>query len=295
MIAVEADRLSRHFGKIAALDAATFSVRAGTVFGLLGCNGAGKSTLIKLLAGHLKPSSGQAAVLGYDIARPDPRRWLRMGYVSQARHLPDWMTGEECLDFARSFRANWDRSYIAALAKRFEVPLGRTVESLSRGQYVRLQTCIALGHHPELVLLDEPTSGLDPGGRRELLSILIEEMERSGATVVMSSHLVEDLERLADTIAILDAGRIAACGPPEDLQRTRSRISLPMAAQLHDSELARLPGLLEFRRDGGATVAITGEPEDALAFLQARGLEDAACSIPSLQQLFLDTIQRRSQ
>jgi ABC-2 type transport system ATP-binding protein len=215
-----------------------------------------------------------------------------MGYVSQAKHLPDWMTGEECLDFARSFRPKWDQPGARALAKRFGLPLRQRVHTLSRGHYVRLQTCVALGHHPELILLDEPTSGLDPDGRRELLAILIEEIESAGAAVVISSHLVEDLERMADTIAIFDTGRIVACGAPDDLQRMRTSIAISTRSDsgLDATTLPRVPGLVEWRRDGATTLAITGEPEDALAYLQAHGLEAAMSTVPSLQQVFLDSI-----
>ena len=288
---VEVQQLSRSFGALMAVDAVSFEVPAGTVLGLLGRNGAGKSTLVKLLAGHLRPTSGSATVLGRSIAEPDPARWLRMGYVSQEKHLPDWMTGEECLAFARSFRPNWDRPAVAALAQRLQVPLRQMVSTLSRGHYVRLQTCLALGHHPELILLDEPTSGLDPLGRRELLSVLIEEIGRAGCTVVISSHLVEDLERLADTIAIIDAGRLLACGPPEELQRSRSRIELPV--EVDEADLSRVPGLVEWKRDGAAAIAITNEPEDALAYLHARGVHASACTVPSMQQVFFDSILRR--
>ncbi len=283
---VEAEGLSRGFGALLAVDAVSFGVRAGTVFGLLGKNGAGKSTLLKLLAGHLKPGSGKATVLGRPVEARDPARWLRMGYVSQARHLPEWMTGEECLAYARSFRPNWDRVAVAALAKRLQAPLQQRVGTLSRGHYARLQICLALGHHPELILLDEPTSGLDPDGRREVLSILIEVIDRAGCTVVVSTHLVEDMERMADSVAILDAGRMLACGSPEELQRSRSRIALPAA--LDEEELARVPGLVEWKRDGGTAIAITNEPEDALAYLRARGCREAVCTLPSMQQVFFD-------
>lgn len=297
MIPVSVQRLSRSFGPQLAVDAVSFDVPAGTVLGLLGCNGAGKSTLIRLLAGHLIPTAGEATVVGIPIAERDPARWLRMGYVSQAKHLPEWMTGEECLDFARSFRPRWDRAYVAALTARLQVPLRQRVSTLARGHYVRLQACLALGHHPELVLLDEPTSGLDPDGRRELLAILIEEIDRAGCAVVISSHLVEDLERLADSIAILDAGRILACGTAEDLQRSRSRIAVPAAlpSDWDDADRACVPGLVEWKQDGPAAVAVTSSPEDALAYLQARGLPAAAYTVPSMQQVFLESIPRRKQ
>lgn len=212
MNVIETHELTRVFGKTRAVDGATLAVEAGTVFGLLGPNGAGKSTLLKLLTGHLRPTSGQATVLGHAVAGPCPELWRRMGYVSQARYLPGWMTAAECLRFAAGFHATWDAEKAAQMARRLELQLDGRVRDLSRGQYVRLQIALALGYNPELLLLDEPTSGLDPVGRHELLGILIEEIGQRGCTVVLSSHLVEDVERMADTMAILDAGRIVASG-----------------------------------------------------------------------------------
>jgi ABC-2 type transport system ATP-binding protein len=210
---IEAHELTRVFGKRRAVDAATLALEPGTVFGLLGPNGAGKSTLLKLLVGHLRPTSGRATVLGHAVAGPCPELWRRMGYVTQARYLPGWMTAAECLRFAAGFHAAWDAGKAAQLARRLELPLDGRVRNLSRGHYVRLQIALAMGHNPELLLLDEPTSGLDPVGRHELLGVLIEEIGQRGCTVVLSSHLVEDVERMADTMAIMDAGRIVANGP----------------------------------------------------------------------------------
>jgi ABC-2 type transport system ATP-binding protein len=210
---METHELTRVFGKKPAVDAATLAVEAGTVWGLLGQNGAGKSTLLKLLAGHLRPSSGTAKVLGLNVAGPCPELWQRMGYVAQERYLPGWMTAAECLRFAAGFHATWDAGKAAQLARRLELPLDARIRDLSRGHYVRLEIALAMGHNPELLLLDEPTSGLDPVGRHELLGILIEEIGQRGCTVVLSSHLVEDVERMADTMAIMDAGRVVASGP----------------------------------------------------------------------------------
>jgi ABC-2 type transport system ATP-binding protein len=210
---IETYELTRVFGKKRAVDAATLAVEPGTVFGLLGPNGAGKSTLLKLLAGHLRPTSGRATVLGHAVAGPCPELWRRMGYVAQGRYLPGWMTAAECLRFAAGFHPEWDAGKVAELTRRLELQMDGRLRDLSRGQYVRLQIALAMGHNPELLLMDEPTSGLDPVGRHELLGILIEEIGQRGCTVVLSSHLVEDVERMADTMAILDEGRIVASGP----------------------------------------------------------------------------------
>ena len=226
MNAIEAHQLTRVFGRLCAVNSVSIDVAQGTVFGLLGANGAGKSTLLKLLAGHLRPTSGMATVLGQPVSPGDSARWLRIGYVSQSRYLPGWMTATECLRFARSLRPQWDDTKVAHLAGRLELQLDVKIRDLSRGHYVRLQIALALAHNPEVILLDEPTSGLDPSGRRELLGLLVDEIGLRGRTVVFSSHLVEDIERMADCVGIMDSGRIVASGPVETLKATALAASL---------------------------------------------------------------------
>jgi ABC-2 type transport system ATP-binding protein len=218
MNVIEARDLTRVFGKTLAVNAVSLDVPQGVVCGLLGANGAGKSTLLKLLVGHLRATSGTAAMFGRSVARPDPALWERIGYVSQQRYLPGWMTPAQCLRFVRALHSRWDEAKVAHLVERLEFPMDVRIRDLSRGHYVRLQIAIALGHNPELILLDEPTSGLDPVGRRDLLTLLVEEITLPGRTIVFSSHMVEDIERMADTVIIMDSGRIAACGAIDTLK-----------------------------------------------------------------------------
>jgi ABC-2 type transport system ATP-binding protein len=138
--------------------------------------------------------------------------------VAQARYLPQWMTARECLDFARSLRPQWDACKAAELIKRLDFPLNGRIRDLSRGHYVRLQIALALAHNPAAILLDEPTSGLDPVGRHELLSILIDEVSARGCAVLFSSHIVEDIERLADHVTIMDRGKVVANGTVDGLK-----------------------------------------------------------------------------
>jgi ABC-2 type transport system ATP-binding protein len=226
MIVIQARDLTRVFGRASkatrAVDCASFEVPQGTVFGLLGPNGAGKSTLLKLLVGHLRPTSGSAEILGQPVGPNAPALWQRMGYVPQARYLPAWMTAAECLRFARALRPRWDEAKVSRLIARFEVPLDVKIHNLSRGNYVRLLIVLALAHNPELIVLDEPTSGLDPVARHELLTLLVEEIGEHGHTIVLSSHLVEDIERMADSVAILERGRIVASGTVDALKGTAS-------------------------------------------------------------------------
>jgi ABC-type multidrug transport system ATPase subunit len=293
MNAIEAQHLTRIFGSLRAVDSANLDVAQGTVFGLLGPNGAGKSTLLKLLVGHLWPTSGTGSVLGQPLAKRDASLWLRMGYVAQARYLPGWMTAAECLRFARAFRPHWDNAKVAHLISRLELPLNAKVRDLSRGHYVRLQIVLAMAHNPDLILFDEPTSGLDPVARRELLGLLIEEIGQRTCTVLFSSHLVEDIERMADTVAIMDAGKILASGPVDAVKSSRRRIEF--SHKIGDSELSAVPGLIAVKRELRGTIAVTSEPENAIRFLQSQGAADATIVSSSLEQTFFDYVNRRQE
>ena len=293
MNAIEAHQLTRIFGSVRAVDAVDLDVAQSTVFGLLGPNGAGKSTLLKLLVGHLRPTSGAASVLGQPLARREASLWLRMGYVAQARYLPGWMTAAECLRFARGLRPGWDDAKAAHLTGRLELALNTKVRDLSRGHYVRLQIVLAMAHNPDLILFDEPTSGLDPVGRRELLGLLIEEIGQRACTVLFSSHVVEDIERMADTVAIMDAGKILACGPVDTIKSSRRRIEF--SQEIGDSRLSAVPGLIAVRREFPGTVAVTSDPENAIRFLHSQGAADATIVSSSLEQTFFDYVNRRQE
>jgi ABC-2 type transport system ATP-binding protein len=260
------------------------------VLGLLGPNGAGKSTLLKLLVGHLRPTSGAATVFGSPSSPLHPTLWQRIGYVSQARYLPAWMTAAECLRFTRAFHPQWDDAKVRRLTERLALPLDSRIGSLSRGHYVRLQIALALAHNPELILLDEPTSGLDPVGRRELLELLIEEIApASGRTIVFSSHLVEDIERMADAVAIMNGGRIVAHGPIDTLKGSRGRVEFSHA--LAEADLSAVPGLIALRKGQSATIAVTSDPHNAVRYLRSRGVADATAVSVSLEQVFFDYVK----
>jgi ABC-2 type transport system ATP-binding protein len=292
MNAIETQQLTRVFGKTRAVDSVSMEVPQGTVFGLLGPNGAGKSTLLKLLVGHLRATSGTANVLGRAVTLGDSEIWQRAGYVSQARYLPGWMTAEECLRFAGMVRSRWDQAKVKRLVERFELPVQSRIRDLSRGHYVRLQVALAFGGDPQLVILDEPTSGLDPIGRKELLTLLVEELDPStGRTVVFSSHLVEDIERMADSAAILDGGRVVANGAIDRLKGSRSRVEFTEA--IPEADLAAVPGLITLRRAATGTTAVTSDPENAVQYLRSRGANDAAVHPASLEQVFFEYVNHR--
>jgi len=204
----------------------TLTVPAGSIFALLGPNGAGKTTLLKVLMNLLRPSGGEAQVLGVDSARLGEAQLARLGYVSENLKLPDWMTVRELLDFCRPFYPTWDRSLEASLLERFALPEERKLSQLSRGMRMKAALLAALAYRPELLLLDEPFSGLDPVTRDDVTQGLLEAVRQGETTVLVSSHDIEEVERLADHVALIEAGRLRLAEPTDSLLGRFRRIEV---------------------------------------------------------------------
>ena len=215
--AIETHALTRRFGPTDAVNGLTMQVPEGGIFALIGPNGAGKTTTIKMLMNLLRPSSGAARVLGVDARRLDVREFQRIGYVSENQQLPDWMTPGQLLRYCRPFYPAWD----AALVDRFQASLGLTssapLRTLSRGTRMKAALLASLAYRPELVVLDEPFTGLDPFVRDELIRALLEASGDRRWTVLVSSHDIDDVERLADTVGFIKDGRLVFAEPTASL------------------------------------------------------------------------------
>jgi len=205
---IETVDLARRFRGVEAVDALNLQVPAGSIFALVGPNGAGKTTTIKMLMNLVRPTRGKAFVLGADSRRLGPRDFRRIGYVSENQHLPDWMTPDQLLAYVRPFYPTWDE----ALSRKLQDDLGLTAQSplrtLSRGTRMKAALLASLAYRPELVVLDEPFTGLDPLVRDELIRALLELPDVRSCTVFVSSHDIEELERLADWVGFIDRGRL---------------------------------------------------------------------------------------
>lgn len=214
---IEIEDLSRRFGKKQALSDVSLSVPEGCVFGLVGENGAGKTTLLKHVLGFLKPQQGKVRVFGLDPVA-DPSSVLgQIGHLSETRDLPTWMTIRELFEFTRAFYPKWDPVYAEELRMMFELTLNQKVTTLSRGQLARAGLLLALAHRPPLLVLDEPSSGLDPVVRKDILDAIIRTVVDEGRTVLFSSHLLDEVQRVSDQIAILDQGRILLSSPLDEV------------------------------------------------------------------------------
>src|SRR5580658_1892841 len=218
MNAIETHNLSRSFAGTDALSGLDLALPAGKVAALLGPNGAGKTTTIKLLMNLLTPSAGYARVLGVDSRRLGPAEFAQIGYVSENQQLPLWMTVQGLLDYCRPFYPTWDRDLERSLISQFDLPLNRKLRQLSRGMLMKAALLSSMAYRPRLLVLDEPFSGLDPLVREEFVRGVLEASVSGDWTILISSHDIEEVERLADHVILLDRGRLNFSEPAESLQ-----------------------------------------------------------------------------
>lgn len=218
--------LWRRFGSKAALNDVTLNVPRGSVFGLVGENGAGKTTLIKHILGLLRAETGSVRVFGMDPVA-DPVSVLgRIGYLSEQPDLPGWMHVDEFLRYMQAFYPKWDTAYANALREQFALDPRARIKTLSKGQQAKLGLLAAQAHRPDLLLLDEPSSGLDPIVRKDILAAIIRTVADEGRTVFFSSHLLEEIERVSDHIAMLRQGGLVLCGRLEEVKAQHRRVTL---------------------------------------------------------------------
>lgn len=215
---IEIHDLTRRFGQKVALNKISISVPRGCVFGLLGENGAGKTTLIKHLLGLLKPQSGSVAVCGYDPVKHPEQALGKMGYLSEDRDIPNWMSIQELMRYSQGLYPNWDQQFADELCKKFELNPAQKIRTLSKGETAKAGLISALAHRPELLVLDEPSSGLDVVVRRDILDTMMRAVADEGRTILFSSHLMDEVESISDYVAILHRGDLMCSGPLSEVK-----------------------------------------------------------------------------
>ena len=215
-------RLGSHFG-IADL---SMRVPAGSVYGFLGPNGAGKTTTIRLLLGLARADRGRITVLGQEMPGRYVEVLARTGYVPERPHLYPSLTVREAMDLHHAFHRRWDEGWAGELQRELGLVDERRIGALSKGETGKLMMLLALAQRPDLLVLDEPTDGLDPVARRDALQALLGYMSSSGATVLISSHLVHELERICDWVGVMDRGRLAAEMPMQEFRSGIKRLRL---------------------------------------------------------------------
>ncbi|MBN2328516.1 MAG: ABC transporter ATP-binding protein [Candidatus Omnitrophica bacterium] len=232
--AIELKNCTKTFrGKIAVHDL-SLTVEPGTVYGLVGDNGAGKTTTIKMLLGLLPPSRGSVSVLGCDPQKDHVEIMKRTGYVSENRELYDWMTVSEILWFNAQFYSTWDNDLVQRTMRSMELNPKQKIKHLSRGMRAKVAMLLAMGHKPDLLILDEPSSGLDPLVRREILEHIIAIIQSEGRTVFLSSHLIDEVERIADRVGILCDGDMMRDESLDAIKETSKRIRVAWNGDMPD-------------------------------------------------------------
>ena len=222
--------LSVRYGEQPVLQGLDWSLVPGQVVGLLGRNGAGKSTLLESLLGLRDAQAGEVALFGVPLPRLDDATRARIGYVPQKSDVFGWMSATQLLAYFRSFYPRWNEAKVQGLLTRWEIDVRKPIAQLSGGEQQRLSIIRALAHEPELLVLDEPVASLDPAGRRDFLRELVEQVLDRGTTIVFSTHILSDLERVAFNVAFLAGGRIALQAPLEHLKDEVRRVSGEPAA-----------------------------------------------------------------
>jgi ABC-2 type transport system ATP-binding protein len=286
---------------VEAVRGVSFAVEEGEVFGLLGPNGAGKTSCVEILEGLRTADRGKVRVCGLDPETSGERFKEKIGAVLQSTSLPDKLRVKEAIELFAQFyrkRANTDD-----LLRRFQLDEKRDAfySHLSGGQKQRLALAMALVNDPEVVFLDEPTAGLDPQVRREIYDI-IEELKRGKKTVLLTTHYIEEAERLCDRVAIVDQGRVIARGTPRELKQRsagQTRIEVRLARPLSDGMLGRLDGVADCREFEGTYVLHSARPPQTIVALvkqleaENNELQSLEMFSPSLEDVFIELTGRR--
>jgi ABC-2 type transport system ATP-binding protein len=222
--AIELEHLTRRFGVQNAVDDLSLRIPKGCTFGFLGPNGAGKTTTIRMLLHMLPITAGRARILGLDVTTDGPAIRQRVGLVPELHYIYRWMRVGDVLAFCRALYHTWSAVRCQELLELFELPPTKRVKHLSKGMLAKLALLVAVAHEPEVLILDEPTSGLDPLIREEFLEGVLRTICTGGRTILFSSHMLSDVQRLADRIGVIYAGRLLVDSPTDELITGTKRI-----------------------------------------------------------------------
>ncbi len=227
--AIETTNLSKKFGKDLAVQGLDLKVPEGSIFAYLGPNGAGKTTTIKMIMNIISATHGEAKVLGVHSSKLGPKEFEQIGYVSENQEMPEWMSVGQFLKYCKKMYSHWDDQFCADLVKQFDLSLNQKIKSLSRGMKMKAALISSLAYRPKLLIFDEPFSGLDPLVRDEFISGVLEITGNEKWTIFVSSHDIDEVERLADWVGIIDKGQLKLVEETENLQRRLRRVEVSLS------------------------------------------------------------------
>jgi ABC-2 type transport system ATP-binding protein len=248
--AIVTHRLTKYYGNRCVVNQLDLRIPKGSVYGFLGRNGAGKSTTIKMLTGMIRPDNGSAFVLGEDAAvqRPETRR--RIAYIAEAHPLYSWMTVRDAVQFTRAFYPRWNQRLLEQVLEHFGLTWRAKLRRLSNGERAQVSLALAIAPDPELLILDDPTLGLDTVVRRDFLESMIQIIQHSGRTILFSSHILGDVERVADRIGILVNGVLRVDCPTDEFKRSLCKVVLDYSEARPPEDFPGCGGLVSARLVG---------------------------------------------
>ncbi len=284
---IECTQLSKSYGNRSILNEISFQIPRGTVVGLLGKNGAGKTTLMKCLLGLMKASSGTVMTLGENPWVFSAAAKERIGYVPQSERVYSWLSVIELVNYTASFYQRWNHSLVDRLLNEWELSRDQKMGELSEGQLQMVMILLALGHEPELLILDEPVASLDPLSRRNFLKTLLNIINTRACTIVFSTHITSDLERVADRVVLLKRGTVSFYGETDDLKDTVKRLRGHSDRDL--SALLPIPGIMHSEIQGAqALLTVRNFNEALITDLQARWSAQVSVEDLNLEEIFLE-------
>lgn len=290
-LVVEVNGLTRRFGNTVALDGVNFQACRGRVYGLVGANGAGKTTLIKHLMGLLRAKSGSVKIFGEDPILNPESVLRRIGYLSEERDIPDWMSIDELMAYTEAFHDGWDRDFARELLNTFALDSSKKIKNLSRGMRAQVALISAVAHRPDLLILDEPSSGLDAVVRMDILNAIVRTISEEGRTVIFSSHLLEEVERMSDHVTMIHQGKITLDGSLESLNSSHHYIDIRFADNLESKPLLS-HALATTGKGRSWSVIHNGSKEQMHAAVQQLDGEIVESRNATLEEIFIARVGR---
>ena len=274
--------LTRYFGAKCAVDSVSFSVPRGSVFAFIGRNGAGKTTTIRMILGLLEPTRGSSTILGHDSAGLRPEIRARIGYMAEGHPVYGWMRVGQYAGFQKGFYSHWNQDTFAAVIDYFAIDARTKAGHLSHGQRAGLHLAMTLAIEPEVLMLDDPATGLDPSARRSLLEAMIYFTRSRERTIFFSTHLLDDVERVADQVAVMDYSVLRVCCSADTFRERVRRLIVRFPAE-PPRKLPAIPGLLRVTRAENELSLIVanfdGRTERELESLGAESVDDQPISL----------------
>lgn len=286
-IVIQTTNLTKFYGKSRGIKDVNITVNKGDIFGFLGPNGAGKSTTIRTLLDFIRPTSGSASIFGLDCQKDSVAIRKRIGYIPGDFGLYGNMTGWKFLEYFGKVRGRYDEASAKSLAHKFDIKLDRKMKEYSRGMRQKVALIQALMNNPDLVIMDEPTNGLDPLIQQTFMDVLMEQAH-SGTTIFMSSHVLSEVEKVCNRVAIIKEGSIVTEEKVEELKQKSGKVIEVKFAEQVDPSIFKMDGIAAVTQPNGTyKINVTGNMENVLKELSSHKLKDISIHQMTLEDVFM--------